>query len=246
MTAHPLPGAVPGLPGYERPAGLHPPLDSPGYRSTELRHPRQPLVLLPHRLTEITGPMLGAERVTAADADLTTQHAGEPLGERIIVTGRVLDSGGRPVAGTLIEIWQANAAGRYQHLTDKHPAPLDPNFSGAGRCMTDSEGRYRFVTIKPGAYPWGNHHNAWRPAHIHFSLFGRALPQRLITQMFFPGDPLFGQDPIFNSVPDPAARQRLICRFDLSLSQPDWALGFEWDIVLRGREATVFERDGED
>jgi protocatechuate 3,4-dioxygenase beta subunit len=200
-------------------------------------------VLLPHGLTEVTGPVLGQERVTAADADLTTQHAGEPLGQRVIVTGRVLDSDGRAVPDTLIEVWQANAAGRYRHPVDNHPAPLDPNFSGAGRCMTDSEGRYRFVTIKPGAYPWGNHHNAWRPAHIHFSLLGRAFTQRLVTQMYFPGDPLFTQDPVFNSVPDPAARQCMICRFDLSITQPEWALGYEWDIVLRGREATVFVRE---
>jgi protocatechuate 3,4-dioxygenase, beta subunit len=230
------------LPEYERPRGLHPPLDSPGYRSTELRHPRRPLLPLPHRLTEITGPLLGAERVTPADADLTTQHAGEPLGERIIVTGRLLDGAGRPVPDTLIEVWQANAAGRYAHPVDNHPAPLDPNFSGAGRCMTDSQGRYRFVTIKPGAYPWRNHPNAWRPAHIHFSMLGRAFPQRLVTQMYFPGDPLFSQDPIFNSIPDPKARERLIARFDLGLTQPDWALGFEWDIVLRGPMATAIER----
>ena len=229
------------LPSYERPRGLHPPLDFPGYRATALRAPGRPLVPLPHRLTEVTGPLLGAERVTAADADLTTQHAGEPLGERIIVTGRLLDSGGRPVAGTLIEIWQANASGRYAHGVDNHPAPLDPNFSGAGRCMTDSEGRYRFVTIKPGAYPWHNHPNAWRPAHIHFSMLGRAFPQRLVTQMYFPGDPLFSQDPIFKSIPDPKARERLVARFDLGLTQPDWALGFEWDIVLRGPAATAIE-----
>jgi protocatechuate 3,4-dioxygenase beta subunit len=229
------------LPSYERPRGLHPPLDFPGYRATALRAPGRPLVPLPHRLTEVTGPLLGAERVTAADADLTTQHAGEPLGERIVVTGRLLDGGGRPVAGTLIEIWQANASGRYAHGVDNHPAPLDPNFSGAGRCMTDSEGRYRFVTIKPGAYPWHNHPNAWRPAHIHFSMLGRAFPQRLVTQMYFPGDPLFSQDPIFNSIPDPKARERLIARFDLGLTQPDWALGFEWDIVLRGPAATAIE-----
>jgi protocatechuate 3,4-dioxygenase, beta subunit len=230
------------LPEYERPRGLHPPLDSPGYRSTELRHPRRPLLPLPQGLTEITGPLLGAERVTPADADLTTQHAGEPLGERIIVTGRLLDGAGRPVPDTLIEVWQANAAGRYAHPVDNHPAPLDPNFSGAGRCMTDSQGRYRFVTIKPGAYPWRNHPNAWRPAHIHFSMLGRAFPQRLVTQMYFPGDPLFSQDPIFNSIPDPKARERLIARFDLGLTQPDWALGFEWDIVLRGPRATAIER----
>jgi protocatechuate 3,4-dioxygenase, beta subunit len=230
------------LPSYARPDGLHPPLDSPGYRATELRAPRRPLVALPHRLTEITGPLLGEERVTPADADLTTQHAGEPLGERITITGRLLDGDGRPVPGTLIEVWQANAAGRYAHPVDNHPAPLDPNFSGAGRCMTDSAGRYRFITIKPGAYPWRNHPNAWRPAHIHFSLLGRAFPQRLVTQMYFPGDPLFSQDPIFNSVPDPKARERLIARFDLGLTQPDWALGFEWDIVLRGTGATELER----
>ena len=166
--------AVPGtgklvLPSYERPAGLHPPLDFEGYRSTALRHPKQPLVLLPHRLTEVTGPLLGDDLITPTDADLTTRHAGEPLGQRIIVTGRVMDSGGRPVPDTLIEIWQTNAAGRYRHSREHHPAPLDPNFDGIGRAITDSAGRYRFVTIAPGAYPWGNHYNAWRPAHIHFS-----------------------------------------------------------------------------
>ena len=229
------------LPRYASAAGVHPPLDSPEYRSTRLRFPRQPLVPLPQRLTEVTGPLLGAERVTAADADLTTGHPGEPLGERMILAGRVLDSDGRPVPDALIEIWQANASGRYAHRVDDHPAPLDPNFTGAGRCITDSLGRYRFVTIKPGAYPWGNHHNAWRPAHIHFSLFGRAFTQRLITQMYFPADPLFPFDPIFNSIPDPQARQRLIAAFDMDLTEPQWALGYRWDIVLRGRTATVFE-----
>jgi protocatechuate 3,4-dioxygenase beta subunit len=223
---------------------VHPRLATPEYRSTLLRAPRRAPVPLPQGLTEITGPLLGAERVTPADADLTTRHPGEPLGERIIVTGRVLDSGGRPVPDTLIEIWQANAAGRYAHRVDDHPAPLDPNFDGAGRCLTDSLGRYRFVTIKPGAYPWKNHLNAWRPQHIHFSLFGRAFTQRLITQMYFPGDPLFAQDPIFNSVPDPAARARMICAFDLGLTEPEWALGYRFDIVLRGRDQSVFE-DGE-
>ncbi len=229
------------LPAYQRPAGVHPPLDSPAYASSALRAPRRPLVPLAQGLTEITGPLLGAERVTAADADLTTRHGGEPLGERIILAGQVRDSGGRPVPDTLIEIWQANAAGRYAHGVDDHDAPLDPNFDGAGRCRTDADGRYRFITIKPGAYPWQNHHNAWRPAHVHFSLFGRAFTQRLITQMYFPGDPLFGQDPIFNSVPGPAARERMIARFDLGATQPGWALGYQWDIVLRGREATPFE-----
>jgi protocatechuate 3,4-dioxygenase, beta subunit len=233
------------LPEYESAAGVHPPLDTQAYHSSRLRAPGRPLVPLPQRLTEITGPLLGPERVTAADADLTVGHSGEPLGERIIVSGRVLDSDGRPVPDTLIEIWQANASGRYLHHVDDHPAPLDPNFTGAGRCVTDSLGRYQFVTIKPGAYPWRNHYNAWRPAHIHFSLFGRAFTQRLVTQMYFPADPLFALDPIFNSIPDPQARSRLIARFDIELTQPDWALGYNWDIVLRGRTATLFEREQE-
>src|SRR4051812_35271088 len=181
--------ASPQLPAYERPEGLHPPLDSPAYRSTALRAPAQPLVLLPHNLTEITGPALGHERMRPGDNDLTTQHEGEAIGQRIIVRGRVLDSDGRAVPDTLIEIWQANAAGRYRHVVDQWAAPLDPNFTGVGRGLTDSVGRYEFTTIKPGAYPWGNHHNAWRPAHIHFSLFGRAFTQRLVTQMYFPDDP---------------------------------------------------------
>ena len=180
-----------------------------------LRHPAEPLVALPQTLTELTGPLLGDGRVQASDADLTLQHAGEPLGERIIVHGRVLEDDGRPVRDTLVEVWQCNSGRPLPARRRPHPAPLDPNFTGLGRCLTDAEGRYRFVTIKPGAYPWGNHHNAWRPAHIHFSLFGRAFTQRLVTQMYFPGDPLFGQDPIFNSVRDPAARERMICAFDL-------------------------------
>src|SRR5882757_8839356 len=242
MTTHPpSPPAGLILPTYERPSGLHPPLDSPGYRSTALRAPSQPLLLMPQRLTEITGPVLGEGRVGPADADLTTQHAGEPLGERIIVTGRVLDSDGRAIAGSLVEVWQANAAGRYQHATDTHPAPLDPNFSGVGRCVTDSEGRYRFVTIKPGAYPWRNHPNAWRPAHIHFSLFGRAFTQRLVTQMYFPEDPLFFQDPIYNSVRDERAARRMISAFDYEATEDHWALAFRWDIVLRGEAATPTE-----
>jgi protocatechuate 3,4-dioxygenase beta subunit len=232
------------LPSYPRPRGVHPPLDSPEYRSSLLRAPKRPLVPLAQGLTEVTGPLLGQERVTAADSDLTGRHVGEPLGERIIVTGRVLDSGGRPVPDTLVEIWQANASGRYAHGVDDHPAPLDVNFDGAGRCMTDGAGRYRFITIKPGAYPWKNHLNAWRPAHIHFSLFGRAFTQRLITQMYFPGDPLFAQDPIFNSVPGASARERMVARLDLEVTQPGWALGYQWDIVLRGTEATVFEPEG--
>jgi protocatechuate 3,4-dioxygenase beta subunit len=234
------------VPGYtpEEP-GTHPPLDFPDYRSTRLRHPHRPPVPLPHRLTEVTGPLLGEGRVAETDHDLTVQHAAEPLGERIVVQGRVLDGAGHPVAGTLVEIWQANAAGRYRHDGDRHPAPLDPNFSGAGRCVTDADGRFRFVTVKPGAYPWKNHPNAWRPAHIHFSLFGRAFVQRLVTQMYFPGDPLFPYDPILHSVPE-AARERLVSRLDMDLTTPEWALGYRWDIVLRGREATPLEDEEDD
>jgi protocatechuate 3,4-dioxygenase, beta subunit len=170
---------------------------------------------------------------------------GAPLGERIVVGGRVLEADGRPVPDTLVEVWQANAAGRYRHDVDRHPAPLDPNFSGAGRCVTDSEGRFRFVSVKPGAYPWRNHANAWRPAHIHFSVLGRAFVQRLITQMYFPGDPLFAFDPILGSVPE-AARERLVSRLDLELTVPEWALGYRWDIVLGGRAATPLEDEEDD
>src|SRR6201994_1838048 len=203
--------------------GNHPPLDYPGYKSTRLRHPKKPLVLLPQRLTEVTGPLLGDDLITMQDADLTTQHAGEPQGQRIIVFGQVRDSGGRPVPDTLLEIWQTNAAGGYRHSPEHPPAPLDPNFTGTGRAITDAGGRYRFVTVQPGSYPWGNHRNAWRPAHIHFSLFGRAFPQRLVTQMYFPGDPLLAFDPIFNSVPDERAKLRMVAVFSLQDTQPEWA-----------------------
>jgi protocatechuate 3,4-dioxygenase, beta subunit len=222
--------------------GIHPPLDSPEYKSTQLRHPKQPLVYLPQSITELTGPALGsAETIGELDNDLTRQHDGEPIGERMTVSGRVFDSEGKPLRNTLVEIWQANACGRYRHRWDRFPAPLDPNFTGAGRCVTDDQGRYRFVTIKPGPYPWGNHYNAWRPAHIHFSLLGRAFVQRLVTQMYFPGDPLFPYDPIFNAIADPAARERLISRFSIHDTQPDWALAYEFDIYLRGPGATPFE-----
>jgi protocatechuate 3,4-dioxygenase beta subunit len=235
---------------FERPRGLHPPLLSPEYRSTVRRAPSRPLVPLPHRMTEVTGPLLGEDRVAPGDADLTRPHDGtrdgEAQGQRIIVHGRVLDSGGRPVPHTLVEVWQANAAGRYRHARDTWPAPLDPNFTGAGRAVTDADGCYRFTTVKPGIYPWGNHHNAWRPAHIHFSLFGRAFTQRLVTQMYFPDDPMFPYDPIFNSIPDPKVRQRLVSRFDLEATRPDWALAFAFDIVLRGPEATPTEEPHDD
>lgn len=211
------------------------------YKATARRAPSQPLVFLPHTLSEITGPVYGRQDLAENDNDLTRQHAGEPLGERIIVSGRVLDSNGRAVPNALIEIWQANSAGRYRHAQDNHPAPLDPNFSGSGRTLTDADGAYRFVTIKPGPYPWLNHYNAWRPAHIHLSIFGVAFITRLVTQMYFPGDPLFALDPIFQSVPDERARQRMISRFDLETTQPEWATGYRFDIVLRGPEATPFE-----
>ena len=215
------------------PAYLH-----PEYRSTVTRAPSRVLLTMPEELHALAGPVFGEDAVATADADLTQGQAGEPLGERIIVTGRVLDDDGRPVPNALLEIWQANAAGRYAHDGDRHPAPLDPNFTGAGRTLTGADGSYRFVTVKPGAYPWRNHENAWRPAHIHFSVFGQALTQRLVTQMYFPGDPLFEHDPIFNSVRDPRARDLLVARFDLPTTEPEWALGYRWDIVLR---STPFE-----
>jgi protocatechuate 3,4-dioxygenase, beta subunit len=219
----------------------HPPYLYPDYRSTELRAPKRPLVILPHTLSELTGPAYGHESIGELDHDLTRQHAGEPLGERIIVTGCVTDSAGQPVRSALIEIWQANAAGRYLHEIDQHPAPLDPNFTGAGRCLTDQDGRYRFVTVKPGAYPWRNHPNAWRPAHIHLSLFGRAFTNRLVTQMYFPGDPLFEFDPIFQSVRDRKARARLVCGFDLETTVPEWALAYRFDVVRGGPTETPME-----
>ncbi|MGI5157699.1 protocatechuate 3,4-dioxygenase subunit beta [Microbispora sp. CA-102843] len=212
----------------------HPPYLYPDYASTVLRAPSRPPLEMKEdpEAAELTGPVFRRDEVDPLDADLTAGHPGEPLGERIIVTGRILDASGRPVPDTLVEIWQANSAGRYAHQRDQHPAPLDPNFTGAGRCLTDDEGRYRFVTIKPGAYPWRNHPNAWRPAHIHFSVFGTAFTQRLVTQMYFPGDPLFAFDPIFQSIPDPAARERLVSTFDLEITEPEWALGYRWDVVL--------------
>ena len=219
-----------------------PPYVHPDYKSTVLRGPLNPLVPFPQTLSELTGPVYGHEAVGPLDDDLTRNGAknGQPLGERIIVSGRVLDEAGRPVPGALIEIWQANAAGRYVHDADQHDAPLDPNFFGAGRCITDDEGRYRFTTIKPGAYPWRNHHNAWRPAHIHLSLFGPGFVTRLVTQMYFPGDPLLALDPIYQGAPA-GARERLISTFSPELTRPEWALGYQFDIVLRGPAATPVE-----
>ena len=209
--------------------GPDPAYDWPDYRSTLLRAPKRALVPLPHESTERHGPAFGHQPIDSVDADLTS--AG-PLGERIIVTGHLLDLRGRPIAHQLVEIWQANAAGRYAHQADQHAAPLDPNFTGAGRCLTRADGRYRFVTIKPGAYPWGNHRNAWRPAHIHFSVFGRAFTERLVTQMYFPGDPLLAHDPIFMSVRDERALQQMIARFDFGTTEEGWALGYRFDVVL--------------
>lgn len=220
-----------------------PPYVYPAYKSTVLRGPTRPLIPLRASLAELKAPVYGHDDIGPLDHDLTRNAAknGAPLGERIIVTGRVLDEDGRPVRNTLVEIWQCNAAGRYIHRVDQHDAPLDPNFLGAGRTLTDNEGRYRFMTIKPGAYPWGNHPNAWRPNHIHFSLFGQYFASRLVTQMYFPGDPLLDYDPIYQGTA-PGARERLISRFAPEITEADFALGFEFDIVLRGAKATPMER----
>jgi protocatechuate 3,4-dioxygenase beta subunit len=227
------------------PVEHHPRRDYAPYRSSALRHPQQPLVTVdtgedPEAM-ELTSPVFGPRDVTETDNDLTRQHRGEPIGERITVGGRLLDRDGRPVRGQLVEIWQANAAGRYAHQREQHDAPLDPNFTGTGRTLTDDDGRYRFTTVRPGPYPWRNHLNAWRPAHIHFSVFGTAFTQRLVTQMYFPGDPLFPYDPILQSVTDEAARQRLVATYDHDLSVPEFSLGYRWDIVLDGPRATWIE-----
>ncbi|HET9626935.1 MAG TPA: protocatechuate 3,4-dioxygenase subunit beta [Kofleriaceae bacterium] len=228
------------------PPGSQPPYAVPAYGSTTRRAPLQPLVALAEAgpgtepCIEHAGPTFTPARFPPA-ADLSKLDGRDALGERIIVAGRVTDEADRPVAHAMIELWQANAAGRYHHARDQHDAPLDPNFSGVGRVFTDGDGRYRFVTIKPGAYPWRNHANAWRPNHIHFSLFGASWGARLVTQMYFPGDPLLAIDPIFQSVPDAAARDRLVAAFDLALTQPEWALGYRFDLVLRGLHATPFE-----
>ncbi len=221
--------------------GTQPDYDTPAYGSTRKRHPRQRLQPLPHTITETTGPSFSPARFPAS-VDLTANTTGQPaIGERIIVTGSITDEDGRPVPNTMVEIWQANATGRYDHAGDRHDAPLDPNFHGAGRVFTDADGHYRFLTIRPGAYPWPNHRNAWRPNHIHFSFFGPAFATRLVTQMYFPGDPLLAFDPIFHGTADEAARNRLIAQFDLDITEPDYALGYRFDVVLRGRAATPME-----
>jgi protocatechuate 3,4-dioxygenase beta subunit len=222
---------------------IHPPYIYPPYASTLKRGPQDILVPRVETLSELTGPVYGTGDVTDLDADLTRNARvnGEPVGERIIVTGRVLDEYERPIPYALIEVWQANSTGRYLHKSDQHDAPLDPNFTGAGRCLTNERGEYRFVTIRPGAYPWGNHYNAWRPSHIHFSVFGTNFISRLVTQMFFPGDPIQPLDPIFNSIPDEAARNRLIAAYDHEVTEEMWALGFRFDIVLAGSRMTPFE-----
>lgn len=221
---------------------VHPPYLSPDYKSTVLRAPSKPLIPIKHSLSELTGPVFGQDAIGEYDNDLTKNGIknGEPIGERIVVSGKVLDQQGRPIKNTLIEIWQANAAGRYIHKVDQHEAPLDPNFLGGGRCMTDENGVYKFYTIKPGAYPWGNHPNAWRPNHIHFSLFGSNITNRLVTQMYFPGDPLLQYDPIYQGVPE-KARHLLVSNFDLSLTQEGFALGYEFNMILRGNHQTPFE-----
>jgi protocatechuate 3,4-dioxygenase beta subunit len=218
----------------------HPPYASPRYASSVYRSPTQPPIAIRQTLSELTGPSFGPELLRGGDADLTRNAGtGTPaLGERILVSGRVVEQDGRPVPHTLVEIWQCNAAGRYNHVSDTHDAPLDPNFLGAGRCITDADGRYQFISIKPGAYPWRNHYNAWRPAHIHFSLFGPAYATRLVTQMYFPGDPLLDLDAIYMSLPSPEARRRLVADFDHTLSRPHFGLGYKFDIVLSGREET--------
>ena len=221
--------------------GTQPEFLHPAYVSSVRRAPTKPLVAIPQTLSEITGPSWDAKDIVAGAYDLTKQHTGSPIGPRIVVSGRVMDETGRALPHTLVEIWQANAAGRYLHRSDRGSAPLDPNFTGEGYTLTDAEGNYRFVTIRPGEYPWGNHHNAWRPAHIHFSLFGPAFATRLVTQMYFPGDPLLAFDPIFNCTANEDARKRLISQFDWATTLPRESLGYRFDIVLRGRDATPME-----
>jgi protocatechuate 3,4-dioxygenase, beta subunit len=215
------------------------------YRSSLLRHPTKDLRHADPEGAELVAPVFGPADVDPVEADLTIQATGEPIGERMVLAGRVVDGQGRPVRNQLVELWQANAGGRYIHKRDQHPAAIDPNFTGVGRCLTDDDGFYRFTTIKPGPYPWRNHVNAWRPAHIHFSLFGTEFTHRMITQMYFPGDPLFALDPIYQSITDQAARDRLVATYDHDLSQHEWSTGYRWDIVLTGSHSTPMEQEHE-
>jgi protocatechuate 3,4-dioxygenase, beta subunit len=221
--------------------GSQPANDTPEYGSTRQRHPKQVALRIPSTITETTAPLFESARFPPL-SDLSVVNGRAALGERIIVRGRVVDEDDRPIPHTMIEVWQANAAGRYDHPGDTHDAPLDPNFHGNGRVFTDVDGWYQFVSVKPGAYPWGNHVNAWRPNHIHYSLFGNGFGQRLITQMYFPGDPLLVLDPIYHAVPDRKARERLVAAFDIDITSPNWALGYRFDIILRGRDATPMEQ----
>lgn len=225
------------------PGETQPRLDFPPYRSALLRHPTKDLRHADPEGVELVAPVFGHSDVDPVESDLTIQGGGEPVGERTIITGRVLDGEGRPVSHQLVEIWQANAGGRYIHKRDQHPAALDPHFTGVGRCLTDAAGRYRFTTIRPGPYPWRNHRNAWRPAHIHFSLFGTEFTQRMVTQMYFPGDPLFALDPIFQAITEQSARDRLVATYDHDLTEHEWATGYRWDIVLTGTHRTPMEAD---
>ena len=242
-------GQIEGIVADYTAAGLvetQPRYDYAPYRSSILRHPTKDLRHADPEEIELWAPCFGQRDVHPLEADLTIQHNGEPIGERMVVTGRVVDGEGRPVAHQLVEIWQANAAGRYIHKRDQHPAPIDANFTGVGRCLTDANGTYRFTTIKPGPYPWKNHHNAWRPAHIHFSLFGTEFTQRMVTQMYFPGDPLFSLDPIYQSIVDQQARDRLVATYDHDVTQHEWCTGYRWDIVLTGGQRTWMEPEGEE
>ncbi|HZR03396.1 MAG TPA: protocatechuate 3,4-dioxygenase subunit beta [Burkholderiales bacterium] len=221
----------------------HPPYRVTNYRATHLRAPTRPQIRIEPSAGELIGPAFGPDALTQPVCDLTRQGEGEPLGERIIVSGHVLTEDGMPLPHTLIEIWQANAAGRYVHEVDRHEAPIDPNFHGAGRVMTDGEGRYTFTTIKPGAYPVLDLDNVWRPSHIHFSLFGPSFLSRVVAQMYFPGDPLLELDSIYQSVPE-YARPRLVATLDMTLTRPGWALGYRYDFVLRGRHRAPEARHG--
>jgi protocatechuate 3,4-dioxygenase, beta subunit len=229
---------------HQRDRSIHPPAFTPVYKTSVLRSPRIPLWSLQNSLSEVTGPQFAPDELGPLDNDLVLNYAktGQPIGEQIIVHGYVLDGNGRPVRNTLVEVWQANAGGRYRHRNDTYIAPIDPNFGGCGRMLTDDTGHYFFRTVKPGAYPFRNRVNSWRPAHIHYSVFGSGFAQRLITQMYFPGDPLLALDPVYLSVPDRAARERLIAAFDIDITQPEWALGYRFDFVLRGATATPTEQ----